>query len=469
MWRLITVVPSAGTRSLVSLERGTSRHSAVAFRLKWPFFRQTRSDPTGRPWVWGAVRHQRRARIGVRPRTRARTRACAQSTNGYNPCIAGPSQAKPEPVRDVHVPFVDLRPVSSAVKERVLSRVSRTLDKGDFLNGDAVGEFERRFAEYVGLNHCVGVASGLDALRLSLLASGLAPGDGVIVPAATFAATFEAVLQAGGTPVIVDVGEVDYNLDVRQAESAAAAGASHLMPVHLYGQLADMRALSSIAQQHGVQIVEDACQAHGASRDGVSAGRTSHAAAFSFYPSKNLGAMGDAGALVTDDERLESVARALRVHGETRKYHHEHIGYTARLDTIQAIVLLEKLPFLDEWNRQRQAAARFYTQSLSGLESVRLPSEPEGSTSVWHLYVVRVSDPDRLAAFLAARGIHTGRHYPEPVHLSPAYRHLGFAPGDFPMAEALAREGLSLPLYPGISETQLGAVCQAVVDYFASA
>jgi dTDP-4-amino-4,6-dideoxygalactose transaminase len=372
-------------------------------------------------------------------------------------------------VQDLRVPFVDLGPASFAVKERVLARVSRTLDKGDFLNGGAVREFERRFAKYVGRNHCIGVSSGLDALRLSLLASGLAPGGGVIVPAATFAATFEAVLQAGGTPVVVDVGEDDYNLDVREAESTAAAGASHLMPVHLYGQMADMQALNSIAERHSIRIVEDACQAHGASRDGLSAGGASHAAAFSFYPSKNLGAMGDAGALVTDREELESVARALRVHGETRKYHHEYVGYTARLDTMQAIVLVEKLPFLDEWNRQRQAAARFYTESLSGLEGLRLPSEPEGSVSVWHLYVVRLSDPDRLASYLAAQGIQTGRHYPEPLHLSPAYRHLGFAPGDFPIAEALAREALSLPLYPGISETQLEAVCKAVVDYFASA
>jgi dTDP-4-amino-4,6-dideoxygalactose transaminase len=364
---------------------------------------------------------------------------------------------------------VDLGPASSAVKEGVLARISETVQRGDFLNGEAVHEFERRFADFVGRRYCIGVSSGLDALRLSLLATGLSPGDGVIVPAATFAATFEAVLQAGGTPVVVDVAEEDYGLNVAETEAAAAAGPSHLLPVHLYGQMADMRALIRIAEAYGIRVVEDASQAHGASRDGLSAGSASEAAAFSFYPSKNLGAMGDAGALVTDDEGLAFQARALRVHGETRKYHHEYIGYTARLDTFQAIVLLEKLPFLDAWNRERQAAARFYTESLSELEGLRLPSTPEGSVSVWHLYVVRLSDPDRLASFLAARGIQTGRHYPEPLHLSPAYRHLGFSPGDFPIAEALAREALSLPLYPGISETQLGAVCHAVADYFASA
>ena len=364
-----------------------------------------------------------------------------------------------------NVPFVDLGPVTAAVKERVLERTAQTLEKGDFLNGEAVGEFERRFAEFVGRTHCVGVSSGLDALRLSLLASGLAPGEGVIVPAATFAATFEAVLQAGGVPVVVDVGEQDYGLDLRRTEEAARRGASHMVPVHLYGQMADMRGLTRVAEVHGIKIIEDACQAHGASRDGVRAGRTSEAAAFSFYPSKNLGAMGDAGALVTDDEAFASRTRALRVHGETRKYHHEYVGYTARLDTIQAIVLLEKLPLIEEWNRERASVAHFYSEALSDVEVLRLPTETMGSTSVWHLYVVRTEDPEGLASFLADRGIQTGRHYPEPVHLSPAYRHLGFARGDFPVAEALAREALSLPLYPGISEVQLEWVCEAVVEY----
>jgi dTDP-4-amino-4,6-dideoxygalactose transaminase len=369
----------------------------------------------------------------------------------------------------LHVPFVDLGPVSAAVKDRVIARISETLDKGDFLNGEPVGEFERLFAEFVGRKYSVGVSSGLDALRLSLLGSGLEPGSEAIVPAATFAATFEAVIQAGGTPAVVDIAAEDYNLDVEQVESAAAGGASHMVPVHLYGHMADMRSLIGIAEAYDVEIVEDACQAHGASRDGLAAGGASRAAAFSFYPSKNLGAMGDAGALVTDDEELADRTRALRVHGETRKYHHAYVGYTARLDTIQAIVLLEKLPMLQEWNRQRRAAARFYSERLSGLEGLRLPRESPGSESAWHLYVVRTDAPKRMAEFLAERGIQVGRHYPEPAHLSPAYRHLGFAPGDFPVAEALAREGLSLPLYPGISDAQLEYVCGAISDYLASA
>jgi dTDP-4-amino-4,6-dideoxygalactose transaminase len=391
---------------------------------------------------------------------------CGSAANGYNPGITVPSHSEARSPERVQVPFVDLAPATAAVRARVLTGIEETLDRGDFLNGEAVRTFERRFAEFVGRNHCVGVSSGLDALRLALVACGLEPGDRVIVPAATFAATFEAVLQAGGELVVVDAGADDYGLDVGQAESAAASGAAYVLPVHLYGQMCDMHALARVAEAHGVQIVEDACQAHGASRDGLAAGAAGGAAAFSFYPAKNLGAMGDAGALVTDDEGVASRARALRVHGETRKYHHEYVGYTARLDTLQAIVLLEKLPLLEQWNRERRAAARFYTSALGEIDELRLPTEPAGSESVWHLYVVRTSEPERLRDFLAERGIQTGRHYPEPAHLAPAYRGLGFAPGDFPVAETLAREALSLPLYPGIEQAQLEWVCESVRDYF---
>jgi dTDP-4-amino-4,6-dideoxygalactose transaminase len=274
------------------------------------------------------------------------------------------------------------------------------------------------------------------------------------------------VIQAGGVPVVVDVEEIDYNLSVRGTESAAPSGATHIVPVHLYGQMADMPELARVAEAHGLQIVEDACQSHGARRDGVSAGQVARAAAISFYPAKNLGAMGDAGALVTDDAELAAHARALRVHGETSKYHHDYVGYTARLDTIQALVLLAKLTLLDEWNRQRRDAAHFYSQSLADLDGLRLPPVADRSEPVWHLYVVRVPRPELLAEFLAERGIQTARHYPEPPHLAPAYRGLGFAPGDFPVAEALSREALSLPLYPGISEAQLEWVCESLRSYF---
>jgi dTDP-4-amino-4,6-dideoxygalactose transaminase len=351
------------------------------------------------------------------------------------------------------------------VKERILERIGLTIDRGDFTNGEPVAEFEREFADYCGRGNCIGVSNGLDALRLGLVATGLAPEAGVIVPASTFAATFEAVIQAGGNPVVVDINDVDYTIDVAHVEGAAS-GATHVLPVHLYGQMADMRALLRVASARRLQMIEDACQAHGAQRDDLHAGGSGQASAFSFYPAKNLGAMGDAGALVTDDDEIAACARALREHGETRKYHHEYVGYTARLDTIQAIVLQEKLPLLEEWNRQRREAARFYEQSLAGIGDLRLPPVPEGSDPVWHLYVIRTSKPELLAAFLAERRIQTARHYPEPPPLAPAYRNLGFAPGDFPVAEALAREGLSLPLYPGISEAQLALVCEAIRENF---
>lgn len=363
------------------------------------------------------------------------------------------------------VPFVDLAPSNELVRDAILERVAAAIDKGDFVNGSAVDEFERRFAEYTGREECVGVSSGLDGLRLALESTKLEPGAGVIVPAATFAATFEAVIQAGGRPIPVDVTEGDYGLDAVKA-AGTSADASHLLPVHLYGQLADMASLAEVAATRGLTIVEDACQAHGAERDGLRPGDRAAAAAFSFYPSKNLGAMGDAGAVVTDDPELAAHLRALRQHGETRKYHHELVGWTARLDTLQAAVLVEKLAFLDHWNDQRRAAAAYYTDGLAGIDGLRLPAEAEGSRSVWHLYVIRTTDQAALAEFLAGRAIHTGRHYPEPVHLSPAYRSLGYARGDFPVAEALAREGLSLPLYPGITEPQLAHVCQSIRDYF---
>lgn len=372
--------------------------------------------------------------------------------------------SRPSISDSLRVPFVDLAFVNAAVKRRVLERLAEAIDRGDFINGEAVAEFERQFALHCGRAACVGVASGLDALRLTLAATGLAPGAAVVTPAATFAATFEAIVQAGGVPLVADVADGEYTLDLGAA--AAWADATHVMPVHLYGQMTDMRTLADVAREHDLVVIEDACQSHGAERDGLVPGEAARAAAFSFYPAKNLGAMGDAGAVVTDDEALADAIRSLRQHGETRKYHHEAIGYTARLDTFQAIVLLEKLSHLDEWNAQRRTVTKLYEQELARVDGLRLPAEAPGSRSAWHLYVVRVDAPDELADYLRSRDIHTGRHYPEPPHLAPAYRHLGYAPGDFPVAEALSREGLSLPLFPGMSDAQVDHVCRALRDYF---
>jgi dTDP-4-amino-4,6-dideoxygalactose transaminase len=367
---------------------------------------------------------------------------------------------------EITVPFVDLNRLNEPVRAEFLEAVSALVDSGAFVNGPAVGSFEQAFASYCRTADAVGVASGLDALRLALLAAEIQPGDEVIVPAQTFVATLEAVTQAGGTPVPAEIGAVDYNLDPAAAEAAVTSRTRFLLPVHLYGQMADMVSLRSVAERNGLAIVEDACQAHGAERDGVRSGAGGLAGAFSFYPAKNLGAMGDAGALTTDDEGLAESVRALREHGQRRKYHHDLEGYTARLDTIQAIVLELKLRLLDGWNEERRAAARFLSDALAGVGDLTLPQVAPGSTPVWHLYVVRTADPERLGEFLRGRGIATGRHYPDPVHLAPAYAHLGYTEGSFPVAEQVAREGLSLPIFPGITEDQLTAVAEGIQAFF---
>jgi dTDP-4-amino-4,6-dideoxygalactose transaminase len=377
-------------------------------------------------------------------------------------------QSEPATTRAA-VPFFDLGPSTKDLKHEILEDVATLIDEGSFTNGRQVQLFEEAFASYCDAPYCIGVASGLDALRLALLAADIEPGDEVIVPAMTFVATLEAVSQAGGRPVLADIGDSDYCLDVERAAMTAGGRTRFVMPVHLYGQMADMGAVARLADERGMVVVEDACQAHGAVRDGIAAGTAGLSGAFSFYPAKNLGGFGDAGALVTNDATIAARVRALREHGQSRKYRHDVEGYTARLDTIQALVLLHKLPFLDEWNEERRAAARLYGEALDGVGDLRLPPTPPGSEHVWHLYVVRTDAPESLADHLQREGIRTGRHYPEPPHLSNAYAHLGYGIGDFPVAEALAREAISLPLFPGITERQIDDVVRATKGHFAGA
>jgi dTDP-4-amino-4,6-dideoxygalactose transaminase len=364
------------------------------------------------------------------------------------------------------VPFLDLAPMHRPLDAALLEDIGQLLRSGAYTNGPAVAEFEEAFASYCGVDHCIGVASGLDALRLGLVATGIEPGAEVVVPAMTFVATLESVTQARGVPVVVDVTEDDYCLDPAAAAAALGPRTHALMPVHLFGQLADMHELRRVADGAGIAIVEDACQAHGASRAGVRAGGSGVAAAFSFYPGKNLGAAGDAGALVTSDGEIASRMRALREHGQTAKYVHAFEGWTSRLDTIQSLVLSHKLPTLDAWNDRRREAAAFYADALADVGDLRLPPVSPDSAPVWHLYVLRTSDPEALATWLRERGIGTGRHYPQPVHLTDAYASLGHRAGEFPVAEALARECLSLPMFPGITEQQLAVVCDAVRTFF---
>jgi dTDP-4-amino-4,6-dideoxygalactose transaminase len=362
---------------------------------------------------------------------------------------------------------VDLSHVNVAVERGVAADAAGIVAAGTFTNGPQVARFEQEFARYCGATQCVGVSSGLDALRLGLIAAGLQPGDEVIVPALTFIATFEAITQAGGVPVVVDVTELDYNIDTSEARSAVGERTWGMVAVHLYGQMAAMRLLRELTDSCGLHLVEDACQAHGASRDGLSPGSAGDVAAFSFYPTKNLGAWGDAGALITDDPELAACGRALREHGQRRPSISERVGYTARMDTIQATVLLRKLPLLSEWNDQRRTIAAAYATTLADVGDLRSLPVPHGSDPVWHLYPIRTSYAKSLITFLAERGIGTGRHYPEPPHLSQAYAELGYRPGDFPIAEALAEALVSLPIYPGLRERHITLLTDTIKEFFA--
>jgi dTDP-3-amino-3,4,6-trideoxy-alpha-D-glucose transaminase len=364
------------------------------------------------------------------------------------------------------VPFVDLALVHEHVKRQILQDIAEVIETGSFIDGAQVPQFEQRYADFCGTRFCVGVSSGLDALRLAFLAGGVEPGAEIIVPANTFIATVEAIRQAGAEPLFVDADERDYNVDPAAAAAAVTPRTQWLAPVHLYGQMADMRSLVGIANTCKIGIIEDACQAHGAKRDGLVAGACGLASAFSFYPAKNLGALGDAGAVVTSNSDVAAAVRALRSHGQTAKYRHEREGYTARLDTIQAVALLHKLPLLDRWNQQRSRAAAFYIDALAGVGDLVLPPVPADSHPAWHLFVITTKRRGPLEEFLHERGIATGRHYPEPLHLMPIYRGFGYRRGAFPVAERLAEEALSLPIFPSITEAQLTMVVTAIRDFY---
>jgi dTDP-4-amino-4,6-dideoxygalactose transaminase len=365
----------------------------------------------------------------------------------------------------IDVPFVDLAPSHALIRDDFLAGVDALLASGAFTNGPQVAAFEREFAEACGTREAVGLASGHDALRLGLLALGLEPGDEVVIPAQTFVSTAETVVQSGGVPVLADVDETTACLDPEAASAAVTERTRFVMPVHLFGQLADMERPQAVADRHGLVMLEDAAQAHDAMRDGGRAGSFGAAAAFSFYPGKNLGAMGDAGALVTDNPAVAELTRALREHGQREKYRHELVGFTARLDTVQALFLSLKLPHLAGWNDERRWAARRYADLLDGVGDLVLPADG-GDAHVWHLYVVRTRKPERLAAHLRGLGVSVGRHYPVPVHLNAAFASLGYGEGTFPVAERWARECLSLPIFPGITEAQLEAVADGIVSWF---
>jgi dTDP-4-amino-4,6-dideoxygalactose transaminase len=361
------------------------------------------------------------------------------------------------------VPLVDLAVQHAAVAEEVAEGWRQVLARTSFIAGPQVAAFESEYAAFTGARHCIGVANGTDAIEIALRALGAGPGDECILPANTFIATAEAVCRAGATPVLADcAGDGTYLIDPSAVEAAVTPRTRAIIPVHLYGQAAPVERLATLAGKAGAWIVEDAAQSQGARRGGTSTGVLGDAAATSFYPGKNLGAYGDAGAVLTGSGELADRMRMIRDHGSRSKYQHELTGLNSRLDALQAVVLSAKLRHLAEWNTARQAAAERYHALLSGMDDVVTPRVLDGNEHVWHLYVVRVPDRDRVLKELHAEGIGAGIHYPVPLHLTTAFAKLGYAEGSFPVAERAAREILSLPLFPGITAGQQEQVVSAL-------
>lgn len=355
--------------------------------------------------------------------------------------------------------FNDLRPQHQRMRQEILDVLARVVDSGWFILGKQVEAFEHEFADYCSARFGIGVGSGTEALHLGLLACGVQPGDEVITVAFTAVPTVTAITLAGATPVFVDIDPVTFTMDPSQVENRIGPRTKVILPVHLYGHPADLDPLLAIARRHGLRILEDAAQAHGARYRGRPIGSIGDLTAFSFYPTKNLGACGDAGLVTTNDPELADRLRLLRNYGQRNRYLHEVPGANSRLDELQAAVLRAKLPKLDYWNAERRKRAERYRTML---QTVGLPGEQSWAHHVWHLYVIRSLHRDALQQHLTARGISTLIHYPIPVHLQPAYRHLGVQPGTLPNTERLAREILSLPLYPELPLDQVAYIAEQV-------
>lgn len=364
------------------------------------------------------------------------------------------------------VPFFDGSRAPEKERRAIALAIAQVTEHGDFILGEEVGRFERLFAEVCGAQHCVGVASGCDALLWSLEALGVGPGDEVITVANTFVGTLLPILRRGATPVLVDCLSDVLTIDPDQVAAAVTPRTKAVVPVHLYGQAAEMDEILAVAEKHGLSVLEDASQAHGATYKGRACGSMGSAAGFSFYPAKNLGAFGDAGALTTDDEELALHVRRLCNYGQSQKHHHDLVGWNSRLDTIQAAVLLAKLPGLAAANEARRGIAAAYRERLAGLplESCETRSYVD---HVYHQFVIRVERRDELRDFLAARGIATAIHYPAPLHELKAFSGAEFSQGSFPVSERAARELVSLPVFPGLTEAEIEDVCEGLGEFFA--
>jgi len=360
------------------------------------------------------------------------------------------------------VPFLDLKAQYESIREEIHVALNEVLDSAAFAGGPFVARFEKEFADFCGCRHAIGVGSGTDALWLALLALGVGAGDEVITVPNTFIATAEAISFSGARPVFVDIEEQTYNMNPALLESAITPRTKAIIPVHLFGQTADMDPIMDIARRHRLYVIEDACQAHGAEYKGKKAGSIGDAGCFSFYPGKNLGAYGEAGAVVTGNDALATKIKILRDHGQPQKYYHDLVGWNARMDGIQGAVLSVKLRYLSAWNEARRRNAQSYNDLLAGVAGVIVPREADRCEHVYHIYAIRVPNRDLLIERLAQRDIHCGIHYPVPLHLQKAYESLGLKKGSFPIAEKCASEFVSLPMFPELTEAQIEYVVSEI-------
>ncbi len=364
----------------------------------------------------------------------------------------------------MNIPFLDLKSQNAALLPEIEPVIKEAILNAAFIGGENVSSFEEEFAAFCDTKFCVGVGSGTDALRLALLACGIKSGDEVITVPNTFVATTEAISQAGGRVVFVDVEPNTYNIDIERMEEKITGRTKAIIPVHLYGQCADMDPIMELARKYDLFVLEDACQAHGALYKGRKAGSLGDIGAFSFYPGKNLGACGEAGAVTTDDPDIAEKIRMLRDHGQSKKYYHEIEGYNGRLDAIQAAILRIKLKKLPDWVNKRRTNAALYNELLNECQAIVIPYEHDWSASAFHLYVVRLKGREIIQKKLLEKGISTGLHYPVPLHLQTAYKFLDHQKGDFPVAETASDEILSLPMYPELTAKQVSFVAESVKD-----
>jgi len=369
----------------------------------------------------------------------------------------------------MNVPLVDLKAQYRAIKDEVDAAVTRLIDSGQFILGPAVKSFEEAMAAYLGVKYAVGVASGTDALHLALLAAGIAPGDEVITTPFTFIATAEAIAKCGATPVFVDIDPATYNLDPARIAARINKRTRAILPVHLFGQPAEMAAISELAGKHRLKVIEDCAQALGATCNGRKVGSLGDAGCLSFFPSKALGAYGDGGMVTTGDPEIAGKVQVLRRHGARSNYHHSVPGFNSRLDALQAAVLSVKLKYLDGWNRQRREKARLYTERLASMIGIVTPYDDARNPSSFNYYTIRLKDAridrGKLQEHLQSRGIQTTVYYPLSLHLQEVYRHLGYKPGDFPESELAQEQVLSLPMYPELSEEQIASVTEAMAAF----